>query len=250
MASPSPVPSGRVVKKGSHTVGRISGGMPPPESLISMTTPFAPTPAPSGRVAISSRPPSGMASSAFDTISVNACSSRIGSTRISGSAAAWFIANSTRRWRSNSERAEGGGPGERQQVSDPEIETIDLLDDGTQLLAGGGGFDPVLGELRGRAQARQRVPQPVGHRCRHLPDRGQLLGLHELGAGLTEPLGHLREGAGEVADLVARPRLYRMVQVARTNHGHGLPQLADRTRQTPGNQPRSDEAHDQREHDD
>src|SRR3989449_5904888 len=52
--------------------------------------------------------------------------------------------------------------------SDPEIETIDLLDDGAQLLAGGGGLDPVLGELGGRAQARQGVPQPVGHRRRHL----------------------------------------------------------------------------------
>ena len=82
-------------------------------------------------------------------------------------------------------------------MRDPLVETIHLLDDGVQLFAGGAGraLDPALSELRGGSQARERVPQSVGHACRHLADRGELLGLHELRAGLAEPLGHLRERA-------------------------------------------------------
>src|SRR2546422_176383 len=103
IASPRPVPSGRVVKKGSPRFGKISAGIPGPESVISSTTPFAP---PWALAAISSRPPSGerMASSALDTISVSACSKRIGSTRISGSAAGQLVTSSTPRWRSSSEK--------------------------------------------------------------------------------------------------------------------------------------------------
>src|SRR3989449_865356 len=101
-----PVPSGRVVKKGSPRFGKISAGIPGPESVISSTTPFAPPAAPWALAAISSRPPSGerMASSALDTISVSACSKRIGSTRISGSAAGQLVTSSTPRWRSSSEK--------------------------------------------------------------------------------------------------------------------------------------------------
>src|SRR5207253_858841 len=53
---------------------------------------------------IARRPPSGIALSALEKISVNACSSRIGSTRTSGSAAAKLSVGSTRCWRSNSEK--------------------------------------------------------------------------------------------------------------------------------------------------
>src|SRR3989454_4032916 len=34
-------------------------------------------------------------------------------------------------------------------------------------------LDAALGELRRRTQACQRVPQPVGHRRRHLSDRSE-----------------------------------------------------------------------------
>ncbi len=132
-------------------------------------------------------------------------------------------------------------------MRDPQIETIDLLDDGLQLFAGGGCFDAALGELRRRAQARQRVAQPVGHRGRHLADRSQFLGLHQLRAGLAKLLGHLREGACQVADFVVRARLDGAVQVARAHDGHGRPQLADRTRQATGNEPRRHEARHQRQ---
>ena len=103
------------------------------------------------------------------------------------------------------QRAEWSRPGEREQVRNPEIETIDLLDDGLQLLArgGGGGLDPALGKLGGRAQTRQRVPEPVGHGGRHLPDRGQLLGLDQLRAGLAQLLRHPGEGPRKLADFVA-----------------------------------------------
>src|SRR2546426_4460896 len=40
IASPRPVPSGRVVKKGSPRFGKISAGIPGPESVISSTTPL------------------------------------------------------------------------------------------------------------------------------------------------------------------------------------------------------------------
>jgi len=137
-------------------------------------------------------------------------------------------------------------------VRDPEIEAIDLLDDRAQLLAGGGrgALDAVLGELRGRAQARERIPQPMGHAGRHLPDRGQLLGLHELGAGLAELLGHAGESARQVADLVTGARLDRVVQVAGADHRHRVPQLVERVRQAAGNEPRCHEAGRERERDD
>jgi len=82
------------------------------------------------------------------------------------------------------------------------IEAIDLLDDRVQRFASSGALDTVLGELRGGTQARERIPQAVRNPGGHLADGGQLLGLHQLRAGLTEPLGHLRKGARQVADLV------------------------------------------------
>ena len=61
-------------------------------------------------------------------------------------------------------------------------------------------------ELRGGAQARERVAKAVRHRRRHLADRGELLRLHQLRLGaprdLVEPLGHRGERAGQLADLV------------------------------------------------
>jgi len=87
-------------------------------------------------------------------------------------------------------------------MGDSLIETIDLLDDRVQRFARSGALDTVLGELSGGAQTRERIAEAVRHPGRHLADGGQLLGLHQLRAGLTEPLGHLRKGARQVADLV------------------------------------------------
>ena len=97
-----------------------------------------------------------------------------------------------------------------------------------------------------------RDSEVVGHAGRHLAHRCQLLLLHEPGlrrlelghlgrefrvemhlvrARLPEVLRHLAETAGQVADLVARSRGDRMVEVAAADHRHGLAQLADRARQ-------------------
>jgi hypothetical protein len=70
--SPVPLPTSLVVKKGSKTRSRISGGIPQPVSVTDTSTydpgkhpATAPSSRTTFRVSISSTPPSGMASRAF-----------------------------------------------------------------------------------------------------------------------------------------------------------------------------------------
>ena len=77
MASPSPVPlpSSLVVKNGSNTRARSSGGMPAPVSATSITTAGRPPGSSPGRTRGVSRPPSGMASAALVNRFRNTCRS-------------------------------------------------------------------------------------------------------------------------------------------------------------------------------
>src|SRR5207244_12098866 len=77
------------------------------------------------------------------------------------------------------QRAERSRARKGQQVRDPLVETIHLLDDGVELLAGGAGraLHPVLSELRGGSQARERVSGGMGHAWRSLSDGGAERGL-------------------------------------------------------------------------
>src|SRR5207344_818387 len=81
IARPSPVPSGRVVKNGSVTVGSSSAGMPLPVSEISTMTLVRSA---LTRVVTPSVPPPGIASSALAISSCMVCSTFIGSSMVSG----------------------------------------------------------------------------------------------------------------------------------------------------------------------
>ncbi len=136
-------------------------------------------------------------------------------------------------------------------MGDPEIETIHLLHDGIELLAGGGSVDAVPGELGGGAQTGERIAQAVGHRGSHLADRRQLLGLHQLGARLPQLLGHAGEGPRQVADLVRGSGhdglSDRVFEVARADDGHGVAQLGERARQVTRDEPGRDQARHERD---
>src|SRR4029079_18969830 len=84
VATPRPVPSGRVLKNGSPMEGSTCSGIPEPVSCTVTARPGV-SPDGSSRPAMTSRPPDGMASRALETSSTNTCSSFIGSTLTSGS---------------------------------------------------------------------------------------------------------------------------------------------------------------------
>ena len=122
-------------------------------------------------------------------------------------------------------------------MGDADVEAVHLLHDGIELLTRGRRVDAVPGELGGGPQTRQRVSQPMGHRGRHLPDRRQLFGLHQLRARLAQLLGHPGEGPRQLADLVRRAGHDGVVQVARPDDRHRLPQLVQRAREIARNEP-------------
>ena len=106
-------------------------------------------------------------------------------------------------------------PAEAQQVADPAVEPVHLLDDRVERARAAGGRVGVTPHQLGRGpQARQRIPESVGHRGRHLADRRELLRLHQLRLGTLQlatfrrRLPVIRPNAPrQVADLVARGRL-------------------------------------------
>src|SRR5262245_48968445 len=79
-------------------------------------------------------------------------------------------------------------------------------------------------------------------RGRHLPDRGELLRLDQFGLSAPELFGHIGEGTGQIADFVSPPYRDRMVEISRTDYGHGFTQLRDWSYQTPGDEKGSGEA--------
>jgi len=155
------------------------------------------------------------------------------------------------RSRALAQRVERRGSGELQQVGDAQVESVDLLHDGIELLAGGRSVDAVPGELGCGTQTGERIAQAVGHRGGHLADRRELLGLHQLRARLPQLLRHAGEGPRQVADLVRGPGhdgvSDRMFEVARADDGHRVAQLGERARQVARDEPGREQAGDERQ---
>ncbi len=155
----------------------------------------------------------------METISSTACSICVGSTRTLGQAG-WNlelqldlalpdllgdgrqdVVHQARQ--ALGHRMKRGGSAEAEQVTDAAIQPVHFAENGVEVLGGGGRRGMAAHELGGRAQAGEGIAESVRHGCGHLTDRRELLRLHDLGAGVVEALPHAREGAGEVADLVA-----------------------------------------------
>ena len=155
------------------------------------------------------------------------------------------------------QRVEGGRAAEAQQVADPAIEPIHFLDDRFERLAGGRRVGVTPYQLGRGPQARQRIPESVGHRGGHLADGRELLRLHQLRLGTlqlghvsAQALGHPPERARQLADLVPRGRCDRMIELARANHRHRGGEVADGPGEAAGDRPGDDKSHGQRERDD
>src|SRR5207244_6134013 len=148
------------------------------------------------------------------------------------------------------QRMKRSGAREREEMRDPEVQAVHLLNDGGELLARGRGVYAMPGELGRGAQARERIAEPVRHRRRHLPDRRQLFRLDELRVRLAQPFRHLAKGPGKLPDLIPGTGRDDVVQVARAHDGHRLPQLVERAGQAARDEPGGDQPGDQREHDD
>ena len=96
-------------------------------------------------------------------------------------------------------------------------------------------------QLGRRSQAGQRISEPVGDRGRHLADRGQLFGLHQLSLRLAQLLRHLPKGPSQLSYFVPGADRDRVVEIAGTDLRHGAGKLPERTRQPARNQPRAEQ---------
>ena len=266
------MPSARVVKNGSQTCDMTSGAIPRPLSRMTSRTHLPPLARPPSAVHVASRPEiqrsllSASRRSRSTRSPRSACSSCIGSTRTSGSSERQVepkldLALSQQFGEARQQalhqlrepldqRAVRRGAGEAQQMADPAVEPVHLLDDRVELFPRGRRLGMPPGELRRGAEARERVPHAVRHRGRHLADGRELARLDQLRLGALELLRHPGERAREVADLVLRRGADRVIEPPASHHGHGAGQLAEGPGQASGDEPGEQEPEPERQRDD
>ena len=236
------MPSCRVVKNGSQTDGSTCSGMPP-TGVAHLDDDHRRAPAAVGHVGADPEPSArGIASSALERISRMACSSCMGSTRTCGRVAGTAISRSTgcsrigsrpragarsiSRGRLSRHRVERRRPAEAEQVADAAVEPIHLLDDGVEVLAW---RRATSGWRRTSCAAARRLASGFRSPCATAADISPIEASFSACTSCARDSRSCpvigRERAGQVADLVARRGLDRVVEIAPADDRHRVGQL-------------------------